>query len=187
MSVPLASVDDLAVYLGRTFTGAEEAQATLMLDLASGAIRSYTRQTLSREQTIAYLEAGCCDYLELPERPVVSVDDMEFDGVPVAASGYQLVGNRIWWGPWPINFSLNPRFAPESVVTVEYTHGFDPVPDDIRGVCLAMAARAVETLTGVKSETIGGYSVTYAGADGGVALVEGEKQTLNRYRRRTFQ
>lgn len=176
-----ASAAALAEYLGEAaFTGARLAQATSHLEIASARIQNWTRQRIERVAGDVIVLAGTADWeLVLPERPVVSVGLVKVDGAVLAAGGYRIVGDTLvrrtggWVGPT------------DSVVEVTYTHGYSPIPDDIRAVTLALAARMSSNPLGVTQEGIGSYSVSYGG--GGVAF-DGDEvfASLSRYRRRSY-
>ncbi len=71
-------------------------------------------------------------------------------------------------------------------MTVVYTHGFAVIPNDVKGVCLALAARSLQSPDGVNSETVGSYSVSYSRTGGAVSLLDEERRLLDRYRRKVF-
>jgi hypothetical protein len=187
-----ATPADLASYLQTTV---DTASAQLSLDLATALIKNYTRQTLSYVADDTVVLRGNTAVLLLPQRPVVGTPVVNglvpsavyrFDppdrltyGVPsgnLAAAQYANGPNPVY-GVWPL------------AVTVTYSHGYQVIPDDIRGACISVAARAYDNPQGLRGETIGSYSVQYAGAGDilvpGVALSGSEEQILNRYRRRS--
>lgn len=172
-----ASADDLGDYLGETLTGTRLTQAVVALELASARIQGWTRQRLERVAADVIVLAGTSYWeLELPERPVISVSSVKVDGTTQAATTWRLFGDRLirksggWTGPV------------DSLVEVTYTHGYDPIPDDIRAVTLALATRMSANPLGVSQEGIGSYTVSY-GADG-VGQVDDVLAPLTRYRRR---
>lgn len=69
-----------------------------------------------------------------------------------------------------------------------YAHGFTTIPQGIKGICLEATAWSVANPEGVRSETIGSYSITHSGAGGDLTgiLPEAERRELNRYRRRAW-
>ena len=74
-------------------------------------------------------------------------------------------------------------------MSVTYTHGFATIPEVVKSATLAIAARMVvagATAGGqVRSETVAGYSVTYANAGATAGLTEVEMASL-RYLRRSW-
>ncbi|MFD7886891.1 hypothetical protein ACFV3O_00045 [Streptomyces albidoflavus] len=187
----LVTVAELAALLGRTFTPAQEAQAQALLDQASSVVRAYVRQDLTRETstlTVSMRRADpvlhrCGGLVTLPQRPVVDVESVSVDGV----------STQDWWqegqeillrsGAW----SSPPRAHRPPQVTVTYTHGFDPVPGDIKAIVAQAANRVMVNPGAVRSETVGGESVTYlipaTGEALGVLLSRTEQRVLDRYRR----
>lgn len=174
-----ATPDDLSAYLGRAVENTVQAQ--LALDLATGIIQAETGQTLELvTDDVVRLRGSSASPLYLPERPVVSVASIEGDDVRddewVHLGEY--VTRAYGWPPY---------------VTVTYTHGYEVIPDDVRGITLAIAARlmAQNDPSGppVEQETIGTYSVRYArtlAAGGTTALLtDGERSHLRRTYRRT--
>ncbi|MEV4908713.1 hypothetical protein AB0N46_29220 [Streptomyces albidoflavus] len=187
----LVTVAELAALLGRTFTPAQEAQAQALLDQASSVVRAYVRQGLTRATstlTVSMRRADpvlhqCGGLVTLPQRPVVDVASVSVDGV----------STQDWWqegqeillrsGAW----SSPPTAHRPPQVTVTYTHGFDPVPGDIKAIVAQAANRVMVNPGAVRSETVGGESVTYlipaTGEALGVLLSRTEQRVLDRYRR----
>ncbi|MGW4181242.1 hypothetical protein ACWEK2_03715 [Streptomyces albidoflavus] len=187
----LVTAAELAALLGRTFTPAQEAQAQALLDQASSVVRAYVRQDLTRATstlTVSMRRADpvlhqCGGLVTLPQRPVVDVASVSVDGV----------STQDWWqegqeillrsGAW----SSPPTAHRPPQVTVTYTHGFDPVPGDIKAIVAQAANRVMVNPGAVRSETVGGESVTYlipaTGEALGVLLSRTEQRVLDRYRR----
>lgn len=169
-----ASTGELGDYLGEILVDARLAKAALVLEIATAQIKGWCRQRLElvAGDTITLRGTGDRD-LVLPERPIVEVSNITIDAVTAAPSSYYLAGDTL--------VRFQGWCSPASIVTVVYTHGFDPLPDDIRGVCLDLAAHRMAAPAGVRQEAIGTYSVTYgeAGKD------DDPFRVLSRYRRRT--
>ncbi|MEL7994308.1 hypothetical protein AAG656_28815 [Streptomyces albidoflavus] len=187
----LVTVAELAALLGRTFTPAQETQAQALLDQASSVVRAYVRQDLTRATstlTVSMRRADpvlhrCGGLVTLPQRPVVDVASVSVDGV----------STQDWWqegqeillrsGSW----SSPPTAHRPPQVAVTYTHGFDPVPGDIKAIVAQAANRVMVNPGAVRSETVGGESVTYlipaTGEALGVLLSRTEQRVLDRYRR----
>lgn len=184
----LVAVDELRTFMpGVTL---DEDQAELVLAIASGTVRGATGQTLSLvEGDEVELRGTWGRQLQLPERPVLAVTAIAVDGVEVPATSYR------WSRDGKVTFSRSSPLvnAPaaalgywggdEVLVTVTYDHGFDPVPDDVRGVVLALARRAilVPDAGAVAQESLGSYSVTYS-REAASTLTRGEERKLCRYR-----
>lgn len=187
-----ATTADLASFLQITV---DTASAQLALDLSTALIQNYTRQTITYVASDTVILNGNTAVLLLPQRPVVGTPVVNglvpsavyrFDppdrltyGVPsgnLAAAQYANGPDPVY-GVWPLQ------------VSVTYSHGYQTIPDDIRGVCISVAARAYSNPQGLRGESMGSYSVQYAGAGDilvpGVALSGAEEQMLNRHRRRS--
>lgn len=183
-----ATEADLEALTGRSF---ETAQATLLLDLATAVIRSYTAQTLDQvEDDDVVLPGRWGSVLVLPERPVTAVAAISVDGTVLAAADWSWDGaDKVYRGSRIDSVSINDGAlsdghwgGPHVQVEVTYTHGFPTIPDDIKAVCLAMADRAAASPGGVTQESVGSYSVTYARTNG-VHLAADEQAILDRYRK----
>lgn len=187
----LATVADLAALLGRTFTTEQEAQAQALLDQASSIVRAYVRQDITQATTTDTftmrradpLLHRCGGVVTLPQRPVVDVDTVSVNGTAVTdwwQEGSDLLVRAWAWGQPPAAHR-----APQ--VTVTYTHGWDPVPGDIQAIVMQAANRVMVNPGQIRSETVGGESVTYlipaTGEALGVLLSRTEQKVLDRYRR----
>jgi hypothetical protein len=184
-------VADLATLLGRTFTPEQELQAQALLDQASSVVRSYVRQDITRAMTtdtftmrrVDPVLHRCAGAVTLPQRPVVDIDTVKVNDV--VTSDWWQDGNDLLLrsGAWDQPPAANR--APQ--VTVTYTHGYDEVPGDIKAIVLQAANRVIVNPSGIRSETVGGESVTYlipaVGEYLGVLLSRTEQKVLDRYRR----
>lgn len=188
---PLATVADLAAILGRTFTPAQETQAQALLDQASSIVRAYVRQDITQATTTDTFTMRradpvlhrCGGVVTLPQRPVVAVTSVKVDGT--ATSDWWQDGNELLVRAW--TWSNPPEANRPPQVEVTYTHGWDPVPGDIAAIVLQAANRVIVNPSGIRSETVGGESVTYlipaTGENLGVLLSRTEMKVLDRYRR----
>lgn len=137
-----ASPADLAAYLQREAFpagSAEETSAQLVLDIASSIVTARTGQsfTASVNDTITLDTHGDEDVF-LPQRPVTRVASVatRHKGSTTTATrtlntDYEVRGDRLRWvgiGTWPYE------------VTVTYDHGYETIPDDVKGATLAVAA-----------------------------------------------
>ena len=187
----LATVADLATLLGRTFSPEQELQAQALLDQASSVVRSYVRQDITRATTTDTFTMRradpvlhrCAGAVTLPQRPIVDIGSVKVNDVATAdwwQDGNDLLLRSAAWDQPPAA-NGPPR------VTVTYTHGWDEVPGDIKAIVLQAANRVIVNPSGIRSETVGGESVTYlipaAGEYLGVLLSRTEQKVLDRYRR----
>lgn len=213
MTLPaLATLDDVAAIIGRPLTSAEQTNGTRLLDMASGMVRRYTRQTITQVvDDVVTLPGNWGHTLTLPNRPVQSVSSVQFAGATAPTTSYKLVGDDLFlgtgafmpdysgvqwggsalWGPAGSNNSPQATGAtwqgPQAQITVTYTHGYATTPQDIVNEVAGMVALQLSTSVGVQQEKIGGYEVQYLrGQGGGMALTDETKSVLNFYRKRAI-
>ena len=160
----LATATQLATLLQRSFTAAEAAAADLVLDIASETIRTFCHQTLSLvEDDTLTVWADWRTELWLPERPVTELTSITVDGVLVDDSTYTWdQSGEVRFSPVWTSSGPTPWHRRQAVIV--YSHGFDPMRADLRGMCLELAKAAVVTPDaggGVTQEQIGNYSVTF--------------------------
>jgi hypothetical protein len=182
---PLATQADVEARLGRTLTaGAETTKVAALLADASAAIRSYTGQTITAVAgDVLTVDAPYTGELTLPERPVTAVTSITLDGVALTGWSWDSGHSVALPGGWSTQSSVT--YPGRGVLRITYSHGYGSVPADVVAVCASMVLRAMQTTAGVRSETLGDYSVTYAGdgSPGAVGFTADERMLLNRYRR----
>ncbi len=159
----LASIDDLNNFSQLAIDPSDTA-AAFLLKVASGMVRRY----LDQDITAAVADVEYCDPIAgcvlLAQMPVKSVSLVETttDGVTwttVDPASYTVskrtgvVAARPWsgvqWGSDPESWR------------VTYTHGFDDVPDELKGVVCSVAARFYSTPSGIDMERTGQRQVKY--------------------------
>lgn len=182
------TVVNLASYLQRDL---DTASATIAVAGASGIVRAYTRQNLdSQTYTAIKLPIESFDTtwgVRLPQRPVTAVTTVTVNGTTyVSGTDYAWNGYspliRLAWRQWSTS-----AFQDDPVAVVTYTAGYATVPDEVKAVAYAVAARQYDNPTGARSWQIDDASETKAGADddlAGVSLLKAERDILDRYRPR---
>jgi len=199
MTAIFGSVVDLEQFLQIEIVPAASIDAADRAILeASVAIQNYCRQQIEEvEDDEITLDSAGDRRLFLPELPVTAISGVIEDGeVLVEADDYQL-------GQHGILHRIGQNWASGiQIVTVTYTHGHDPIPDDVVAICTRAAARAYQAglksaetgaVPGVTAIGLGDYSVSYGGEAGGgtggvlgasaaPVLLRSEKELLNRYR-----
>jgi hypothetical protein len=183
MATSLATVDQLAAYLQQPITAGDPA-ATLMLQIASGAVRDELQQDLDYvAHDVQILDPINGWTIVLPQMPVTDVTLVEY-----------LDANQVWTTADPALYTVSLRTGIIQAMSytgipwpavpaswrVTYSHGYNPIPDGLVGVCLGVAARTYSTPAGTESEKIGGYNVKYAIHADGFSPVE--LKILSRYR-----
>lgn len=182
-----ATAAELAVLMGRgdtPFTPAETARADLLLALATGVIDAELGQSLVLGPSTAELDGTGTHVLLLPRWPVTAltsvtvIDDLgeapetlvEDDDFRWSAYGkLRRIGCR-----WP---------CIERAVEVAYTAGWDPIPDDVRSICLRLAQAGWANPIGLESERLGDWSAKWSTP--GMNLTTNELASLGFYRART--
>ena len=195
MLPPLANPSD-ATALGYSLP---PATAQALLTRASTRIRSYSKQQVTRVendvQTYRITDGG----IRLPQRPadkpIAVVANNQF-GVGFPLTWYTWDGWLLecphrrpaldWqpWNIWPMGWAgmcLCTAFN----ATVTYSHGFTTLPDELLDVTCSVADRLANTAagmeSGVRSEGVGDYTVTFSveSLDTASGLLPGEKVTID--------
>lgn len=136
-----ATTADLAAYLQREpfAAGTETTSAQLALDIASSVVVARTGQEfVAKTDDTITLDTHGEDVVFLPQRPVTAVTAVTTRerGSTITTdwtlnTDYEVRGDRLRWvrgGVWPYE------------VTVTYSHGYQAIPDDVKGATLAVAA-----------------------------------------------
>ena len=188
-------------------TGVTGTPAALDMALrrASARVRRYTGQffTLVEDDTVEL--RGGERTLALPQRPLVVdaqhpltvAEVADFAGIEIEAvenRDYSRLGSELTRGfPWqsPSRLMGWPWRRVQGVwadkVRVTYSHGYSEIPDDILDVVLDLATTNLTNPNGLRSETVGGESLTYASETiGNAALTRQHKDDLRPYRRSVF-
>ncbi|MEW2415292.1 hypothetical protein AB0953_16475 [Streptomyces sp. NPDC046866] len=158
--------------------------ADLALASASAVIRAWTRQTISRvtDDVVTLRAIDRCE-LVLPQRPVVSVSQVRVNSLVL--SDWVRSGDRLLrTGGWT-HLPGTTTYPDPGLVEVTYTHGWDEIPDEVRAVCLDLAAMTVTNPGGLREVAIDDYRRVFASETlGAGTLSEAHKAMLGGYRRR---
>lgn len=198
---PLATAAELQA---TGVTGTPEA-VEMALRRASARVRRYTGQDFTFVENDTVELRGGERVLVLPQRPLVvdaqhplTVTEVaDFADVELEAvenRDYSRLGNELtrgypWQAPtrlmgWPWN-RVQGVWADK--VRVTYSHGYNEIPDDILDVVLDLATMNLTNPNGLRSETVGGESLTYASETiGNAKLTRQHKEDLRPYRRTAF-
>jgi hypothetical protein len=190
-----ATPDELATRLGVSFSEEEENRAGELLVLASGLIQREAKQLIERVEGDILIRRGTsADRVRLPERPVVSISAVTLDAVPFTEEidwyleGDELV--RTSSAPSSTSFGLSGGWGDAGrILEITYTHGFDPIPDAVKAVCLEATVRVWGNPGSVMQERYGSEQVSYLvqGVPSGLLLTDAEKQTISDEMRRTVR
>lgn len=187
----LVTVEELAAKMRTTL---DEASAAMAVSIAASTIQTYTGQHIEATEHTDFVPvvvstrtspwpgstqppaswSRFLSVLVLHQRPVVAVDSVTVDGVMLAESEW-------WWGGGQRVWLSGVDGGVYAEVT--YTAGYDPIPDDIKAVALALAADEYSTTSpAVASEQLGDYQVSYRRD---AATLNRYKAILDRYRPRS--
>lgn len=171
----LASPEDLATLVGEP--DLDPALATLLIEVATGVVQAAAggQRIVAVVDETASLMGTADRWLSLPQIPVTAVASVTIDGAVV--SDWKRFGGRLWR-----RCGWNTTCGEPSEVTVVYSHGYEPDMQELqlaRQATLGLAAQAYASPTGVKSEAIDDYRVTYAEAAQG-ALSEPLRAAIRR-------
>lgn len=176
-----ATLEDLAARLQVDLASLNVDAAVLLLDSATGIIKGEAdgqqiEQSVD-DSIVVQPSRGLSSLVWLPQHPVTAVASVTVDGVVLVADRDYTwtVSGMLWRGG---------RGVWASPVAVVYTHGYPTVPDDLRAVCVDMAARAMANPTGSTSIRQGEYSESWNNSDAvGLGLLDYEKTIVRRYGR----
>lgn len=170
-----ATATELAGYLQKDLDTYSANQA---LTLVSGEFARVAGVPFSAT-TVTYFTGGTSSAtLRLPYRQVTAVSAVRLNSIVI--TGVTLYGGSTLYRA----LGFGDAYAtPPDLVEVDLTYGYTTVPDDVKAAVLESAAAVYETPLPIRSETVGAYSVTYAGDNiGGPRLSPGAEQTALSYR-----
>ena len=147
----LARPEDLAERLG---VAATDPRLLSSLRSASARFRAAVRHPVSLvEGETVTLDGDGSRSLVLPTAPVVGVSRVAVDGDEVTDYRWSSAGLlRRTHGQWPDDLQA---------VEVTYSHGYDPIPEEITDVVLNAAETAFTGSQDIASMTVGGQQVTF--------------------------
>lgn len=143
--------------------------ADMAMSAASEMVRNYLNQTISLvENDVVTLAGTGSRALILPELPVVAINSVTVNGTAVAASGYREERGVLWrLSPTEVDDGevLTSVWTRGYDVVVDYDHGWETIPADIKLVtarlAVSIATDAVST-PGLRQEAIQDYSYSRA-------------------------
>lgn len=168
-----ASIDELADWIGQSIDS--EVRALLLLETATDEVKAVIGHDITQNQETATLDGTGSEALVLPKHPVTAVSQVDVDGTTLAASAYKFIEAGVVYrtsGVWAVG---------RQNIDVTYTHGYSPIPGDVKAIVLETASRAWRSGAGLTQESVGSYSVTYARESAGVQLLPQERAALASY------
>jgi hypothetical protein len=176
MSVAWGDTVGLGDWTGDDLTG--DPTADLKLSAARGVVTQLLGYDPRRvvDDTETFYTHG--QNIFLTGRPVTAISAVTVDGNTVNTADYHFTADGAvtrTFGYWS-----DPRAV--GLTTVTYTHGYDPVPDDLVALLYEVAAAMLSDDSGVKqSETLGSWSVTYQSSQDEYGLSPAGRATVARY------
>lgn len=173
--MPLVTVQDLAKALNTTYTAdsPEEAQAQYFCDLAESYISEELDMVFTEQIRTERMQADYDGIIQLTVYPVSVVSSVN------TITGLVRTG----WSFDGID-EIDGLEAHE-VVDVTYTAGTDTPPVALRNLAASIASRLAVNPSGIRQQTVGAISETYAASSGDAGTVyftRMEREILDRYR-----
>ena len=173
----IGSLDGYQLETGAVIADTDLERVEWHLAAASSWLRRQTGQSIALvDDEVALFDGLGRHVIMLPQLPVVDVTKVETLGSD-RITWTELTSDRWTWSDRDGGLYLYGR-APHGHrnVRVTYSHGYDPIPLDIQRLVYGLVARALATPDGqeLRAETIGTYSVQYAGLAGGLSAAESE-------------
>ncbi|GAA0637260.1 hypothetical protein GCM10009535_11990 [Streptomyces thermocarboxydovorans] len=170
----LAGPGDLAAWLGVPDTDPKLLQA---LAAASSRFRGAVRHPVSFvADDTTVLDGNGMEALPLPAAPVTAVTSVELDGEALTyRTDYEWSADgflRRVGGCWPCRLRC---------IEIVWSHGYEPVPEDISEVVLDQARAQYTVRPGLTSMTVGGQSVAF-GAQASIGVTAQWTTVVERYR-----
>jgi hypothetical protein len=176
---PFATAVELEDFLQLESGTIKTATANLVLAIASGAIRSYVGWSISEETAELVTQGTGDNVIRLPTKLLTDVTSVEVDG------DLLVFGDDFRWTTLGRLRRIGARWPRvEQTVEVTFVHGYNPVPDEVKGLCLSLAGRLYNNPEGLRAWSVDGLSETMAGpqatiGDVGSALTDFEKAVLD--------
>ena len=180
----LASCEDVAALTGDATINLVQCEAQLAS--ASARFRSEARNDFTLETTAGVLDcySGLVRLTRGPVREIVAAHAIDRDGLPTGEKLPTVFDGRNTIrvdAGWIVDLLSAGSYK----LHIEWTHGFDPVPEDVRWAVAAMVARAQNgPPPGVTGETIGSYTWQAGGytASGALSMTRDELAVAHSYR-----
>lgn len=165
---PLVTVDELATYLQRDL---DRSSADLAVQGASGIVRGYCGWNIARTVETLTVDANGGGSVNLPTLKLNDITEIRLDGavLDVADYGWGTNGVLVAHCRWPVGLRR---------IAADVDHGYDPVPDEIRIVCCAIAGRIYSNPENLLQRTAGQSSQMFRES----GFSELEARLIARYR-----
>lgn len=176
----IADQGDVEALLLRPLSATEAGYIAALLTRADGLIARelpYVRFTGQLDNQTATLRGSGSFEIWLPGRPVVNVDSITLDGRLMDPDEYD------WHEFGDVARTLEGAVWPQtSSIAVVWDYGL-PTPDEaIVSVAADIVASAIEGAGGIRQESIGGYSISYAQVAARMQVTDAHRRILDHYR-----
>jgi len=179
----LASVDDYETITGGEVAEADAQRVADLLAFASSAVLASAHgQQIEAGETVGLHVEPFEGRVYLPQRPVVAVSALTVGGVAVDLGGCVVARGG---DGRPAYIERRDGGAFEGTAVVSYTHGWDPVPGQVVGMVVAIAASNMQFGAAPQptQRTAGPFSESFKDDSlqpAGVALTPGQVAVLDR-------
>ena len=164
---PLVTVEQFNALTGGQY--ADDPRLVSALGAVSGLIRMACRWHVAPNIECTYTAAGGEKIIALPALAVTSVESVTEKGVELAPGQYEYrregmlrrCGFKRWAPGW-------------NAVTAVYKAGYDEIPAEVMEIAFTRVLAEISLPVGIRSETAGGVSISYAtaGYEGGLSSIE---------------
>lgn len=172
--VALATGEELAAFRQPAETPLDK--AAVAVAIASGIVRAYCGWRIDFARESFTVDGNPTRLLVVPTLRLTDVSAVTVDGVALVD------GTDFTWSGSGLLWTTSAWTGPARSVVVDVEHGYDPVPDEVRGVVLAVAARSLVSPSGETRLSTGPFSVAYGATGAAFSLLDSEKDALNPYR-----
>jgi hypothetical protein len=172
------TVEELTDYLAGVGESVPS-NAAQLIEMVSAVIQALARgqEIELHEDDELLLDGGDDGVLFLPQLPVIEVSTISVGDADLTSEDF------VWYPDGRLERVPDGAIWTKgrNNVAVTYSHGLDPVPDDIKLVCLqAIRELAKKSSSGVSSKTIGKFAVTYTELEV-MAVVSEWQPIIDRY------
>lgn len=161
-----ATVQEFADYMQ---TEVRNSAAEPALEAATSTIQTVTGQTFYLVTDDVITLRGGASVITLPQQPVRAISSVTTRWLGEATVTGRSDGlDYVRWGStlnWAVGgyYRSNPKWSTYGIdwpeyVTVTYTHGYDPIPWDVKTCCMALAAEQYTSPDGIGYESIEDYA-----------------------------
>jgi hypothetical protein len=133
---------------------ADEDQIQFFCDVVTSYIESVVGYLFADTDLTERLQADYDGIIRLTKKPVTAVTEIK------SIAGATVIG-WAWDGLDEVD-----GFESHQVVDISYSAGFTTAPSDLKNLALSVAARQVVNPNGIRQQTVGAISETFAAGDG---------------------